>query len=581
MTAAQAIGGPRGVAAFLLVVVSLVFLSVVPYLTFREIEVLQRQSDDTIEPARDILARFEVAVARRSPQYASRTLAKLDALSRQLSKDAAVRFNEMKQAAAVGDVDHLLLASSTFHQELQNMAAANRSAVLDAQRRGLAWSVALFMLTLISMLALGWLIWRQRLLVEQVAWARTLADRGARDEQALRAAAAAVAAPLTTKEVVREIARGALRAAKADGAYAARLDRDGSMHVIATAGQSHLGVDAVIPYEGTVYEQVVRDGGAAVVHDAPWDHNSNAIVVPMIEADGPIGVLTLLYENDLDDSMLPLLLARANTFGDLAAIALHKARLLERSEERRLQLESVEQSRARLLRGFSHDIRNPLANADGFLQLLQLELRGPLTPPQLETLKRARASLSNGLRLLRDLLDFAIASVGRIPLNIAPCSLPELLQELVADHRAAAETKHISLTLACDDLPQIRTDADRVRQVLDNLVSNAVKYTNAGGSVVVHSWPCDTDFSNRAGHWVRVDVSDNGRGIAREQQAKVFYEFTRLTPVRERGTGIGLAISQWLANALGGRITLESEAGKGSTFTFWLPTEAVEQAAAD
>ena len=93
MTGAQAIGGPRGVAAFMLVVVSLVFLSVVPYLTFREIEVLQRQSDDTIEPARDILARFEVAVARQSPRYAGRTLAKLDALSRQLSKDAAVRFN--------------------------------------------------------------------------------------------------------------------------------------------------------------------------------------------------------------------------------------------------------------------------------------------------------------------------------------------------------------------------------------------------------------------------------------------------------------------------------------------------------
>jgi signal transduction histidine kinase len=158
---------------------------------------------------------------------------------------------------------------------------------------------------------------------------------------------------------------------------------------------------------------ILETGSATLLEDSHFNsHTGQAIVVPMIDADGPIGVLTLLYTEELDTTTLPVLLARASTFGDLAAIALRKARLLEQSEERRRKLEALEQSRARLLRGFSHDIKNPLSNADGFLQLLELGLRGPLAPQQLATLQRARTALSAGLRMLRDLLDFAVASVG-------------------------------------------------------------------------------------------------------------------------------------------------------------------------
>jgi signal transduction histidine kinase len=294
----------------------------------------------------------------------------------------------------------------------------------------------------------------------------------------------------------------------------------------------------------------------------------------MMEAEGAVGMLSLLYDADLDDSTLPLLLARANTFADLAAVALRKARLLEQSEERRLQLEAVEESRARLLRGFSHDIRNPLANADGFLQLLALGVRGPLTPVQLETLQRARTSLSAGLRLLRDLLDFAIANVGRIPLTITKGQIKHLLHDVVEDHRASAEAKRISLEFtASSQLPHIHTDMDRVRQVLDNLLSNAVKYTQEGGAVRVRCDLRNNDYANRSGRWLCIDVGDSGVGIPPEHLDDVFQEFTRLRVGEEAGTGIGLAISQWLANALGGRITLASAVGKGSTFSFWLPVE--------
>jgi signal transduction histidine kinase len=302
----------------------------------------------------------------------------------------------------------------------------------------------------------------------------------------------------------------------------------------------------------------------------------------MSDTDGPIGVLTLLYNEQLDETTLPVLLARASTFGDLAGIALHKARLLEQSEERRRKLEAVEHSRARLLRGFSHDIKNPLSNADGFLQLLELGLRGPLAPQQLETLQRARIALNTGLRMLRDLLDFAVASVGRISLTISQASISDVVNEVVENHRAAAEHKRILLLCHAEPAPELRTDIDRVRQVLDNLISNAVKYTTEGGHITVTSTVVDGDGEDQHARSVRIDVTDDGVGIAHQHHEKVFQEFTRLRPNVEVGAGIGLAISQSLATALGGRITLVSEIGQGSTFTLWLPlltrTEPIEAA---
>lgn len=570
----------RPLLVLLFVVASLMFLSTVPYWTFRHIELLRRANDDAVEPARELVSRLQVAVARDARGESAQLISGLKALTPELPATTRRHIANVQRQFAAGNKDGVLLATAGLGRDLHLAAIKNRSAMIDAQRRGLAWSDALFMITLISMLLMGWLVWHQRLLLEQVAWVRADAVRAAHDEEELRAAAAAVAAPLKTKEVVRQLARGALRVSNADGAYAAKLEVDGTMRVIAIAGETHMELDETIPYTGTSIEQIMRNGRGALVNDVHMNHNgSRAIVVPMIEAEGPIGVLTLLYDGEIDHSTLPALLARANTFGDLAAVALRKARLLEQSEVRRLQLEAVERSRARLLRGFSHDIKNPLTNADGFLQLLQMGLRGPLAPEQLESVQRARTSLGTGLRLLRDLLDFALASVGRIPLSILPVSICDILHDVVEDHRASAETKHIKLEFhTTQPIPEMSTDVERVRQILDNLLSNAVKYTEDGGEIFVRCRVSEADHTGRAGRWMRIDVSDTGMGIPPEHQEEVFREFTRLNPVGEAGAGIGLAISQWLANALGGKITLVSNVGSGSTFTFWLPLlEAAQQ----
>jgi signal transduction histidine kinase len=344
------------------------------------------------------------------------------------------------------------------------------------------------------------------------------------------------------------------------------------MRVIAVAGDAGISLNTQLPYTGAPVAEILESGSATLLEGSDLNaQGRHAIVVPMIDGDQPIGVLTLRYAHEPDKTTLPVLLARASTFGDLATIALRKARLLEQSEERRRKLETVEQSRARLLRGFSHDIKTPLSNADGFLQLLELGLRGPLAPQQLDTLRRARGALSNGLRMLRDLLDFAVASTGRVSLLIAEATITDIVDEVVESHRAAAEQKKIVLRLQNMPGPLLRTDVDRVRQVLDNLISNAVKYTGAGGEVTVTTAVAESGFDNQQGRWMRIDVADNGIGIPPEFHSKVFQEFTRLQPHVQAGAGIGLAISQSLALALGGRITLVSEAGTGSTFTLWLP----------
>jgi signal transduction histidine kinase len=123
----------------------------------------------------------------------------------------------------------------------------------------------------------------------------------------------------------------------------------------------------------------------------------------------------------------------------------------------------------------------------------------------------------------------------------------------------------------------VRSDPNRIRQILGNLVSNAVKYTGSGGHVMVKVHERVDDGAPAPGQWIAVDVSDTGPGIPRDKQDQLFREFTRLDPRAAKGAGLGLAISRRIARLLGADITLRSEVGKGSTFTLWLPAEGLER----
>jgi len=249
--------------------------------------------------------------------------------------------------------------------------------------------------------------------------------------------------------------------------------------------------------------------------------------------------------------------------------------LRQEAERRRLEVERITESRSRLMRGFSHDVKNPLGAADGYLQLMEDGILGDLSAKQLESVANARRAIRTALRLIEDLLEFARTEAGQVDIHPAPTEIGGVMREAVEEFRAQAEAKGLDITIDYpEDLPRLESDPDRIRQILGNLISNAVKYTDRGG-VAIRARVASDGMAPGPGRWVAVDVSDTGPGIPREEQAFLFQEFVRLKSGEgKRGAGIGLAMSRHMARALKGDLTVESEPGKGSTFTLWLPLDA-------
>jgi PAS domain S-box-containing protein len=242
--------------------------------------------------------------------------------------------------------------------------------------------------------------------------------------------------------------------------------------------------------------------------------------------------------------------------------------------ERKLAFES----RARLIRGFTHDVRNPLGAADGYLSLLEEGLLGSLSPKQSESIGRVRRSIKSALNLIAQLLDIARAEAGQLEIDRKPVDVAEITREIVDEFRAESTARRITLGLEVPDgapasALMVESDGPRVRQILANLVSNAMKYTGADGRVKVSaSVPTNGDKPGE-GQFVAITVADNGPGIPFEKQNMLFREFTRFSPEVAQGAGIGLAISQRIARALDGAITVKSQPGVGSAFTLWLPAD--------
>jgi signal transduction histidine kinase len=241
------------------------------------------------------------------------------------------------------------------------------------------------------------------------------------------------------------------------------------------------------------------------------------------------------------------------------------------AERRREKLARVTESRTRLMRGFSHDVKNPLGAASGYLQLLEEGIMGPLTEKQLRSVDRAGHSIRAALALVEDLLELARAESGALEVEIAPTDIASVAREAADEYRAQAAAKGLALHVeAPEDLPPVPTDGNRVRQVLGNLISNAVKYT-ADGEVTIRVGGEGNGAPATGTGDLPIAVSDTGKGISPEQQKHLFEEFVRLDPGAEHGAGIGLTISRLIAQALDARITVESKVGQGTTFTLWLP----------
>jgi signal transduction histidine kinase len=218
----------------------------------------------------------------------------------------------------------------------------------------------------------------------------------------------------------------------------------------------------------------------------------------------------------------------------------------------------------------SHELRSPLTSVQGFAELLMLE-REQLTPTQADTVEIILDNTRHLVRLLNDLLDLARSDAGRLTIKPVPTEVAPLVAEVVRTMRGQTEAAQQALVEdVAEDLPPLRVDPDRIRQVLLNLLTNAHEYCPERASIRVSA--------QQIGAEVEISVKDDGPGIPASQLEHIFERFTRgdagLTQ-RVGGTGLGLAISKSLVELHGGTIGAESVPGEGSTFRITLPTEAV------
>ncbi len=410
------------------------------------------------------------------------------------------------------------------------------------------------------------------------------AQRRAIEERALRQAAHAVAASFTVEEVIAQIARSAIEATAADAALVERVDADAELvRVVASYGRCGLVTGATLPLHGSFAEYVLerevpvfidrieraeRPLPDALLGACP---DSSALVIPLAEGGEAIGALFLLRHAG-HASFQEEQAARAQTFARLASMAFRKVNLLQESERRRRELEDVMESRARLVRGFTHDLRNPVGAADGFLDLVESGIYGELTNQQQTAIARARRLLRSALGLIGDVLELARVEAGLLDVEPRAVDVREVARDIAEEYRPQADAKGLDLVIALDEpCPLVQSDATRIRQILGNLVSNAIKFTRTG-HVSIRAGIREDPDAPAPGDWLAVDVADTGPGIPRESQPLLFREFSRVGEGGQSGIGLGLAISHRLAEALGGGLTVRSAPGEGSTFTLWIPT---------
>jgi PAS domain S-box-containing protein len=297
---------------------------------------------------------------------------------------------------------------------------------------------------------------------------------------------------------------------------------------------------------------------------------SAVIIVPLVARGRTLGALTLVMAESgrhYDEADLRL----AEDLAQRAAVAVDNARLYREAERARREAEAANRAKSDFLATMSHELRTPLNAIGGYTELMAMELRGPLTAQQRDDLERIRRSQAHLLALINAVLNFARLEAGHVTFEPADFRVDELVRDTVELMEPQARARDLELSPAEGCELVAHADEDKVRQVVLNLLSNALKFTPPGGRVTVWCEPGDD------GRHAAIHVRDTGIGIAAEQLGQVFDPFVqvgRSLSAPTEGAGLGLAISRDLARAMGGELTAASVAGEGSTFTLVLPVPA-------
>jgi signal transduction histidine kinase/ActR/RegA family two-component response regulator len=310
------------------------------------------------------------------------------------------------------------------------------------------------------------------------------------------------------------------------------------------------------------------DPHLAILYDAGW---RSLATVPLLREGQIVGSLVVrrMRPGGFTDETLDLL----ETFASQSTLALLNAQLFRELQEQSVKLELASRHKSEFLASMSHELRTPLNAVLGFSEVLLERMFGDINQRQEEYLRDIHGSGQHLLELLNEILDLSKVEAGRMELEYSTFDLRAVLDTAAAmlRERAAAHAIEVGVEVG-DDVGELYSDELRLKQVLLNLMTNAVKFTGDGGSVLLRAARDEAE--------ILITVTDTGIGVPEADRERIFESFQQggRGSSREEGTGLGLTLSRRMVELLGGHMWLESEVGRGSTFGFSLPARQREHA---
>jgi signal transduction histidine kinase len=297
-----------------------------------------------------------------------------------------------------------------------------------------------------------------------------------------------------------------------------------------------------------------------------------ALAIPLLREGVPVGAMMIRRTEvrPFTDKQIALL----KTFADQAVIAIENVRLFNEIQEKSKQLEAANRHKSDFLARVSHDLRTPLNAIMGFTRIVVRRMEGQMPDLQKENLQKVLISSEHLLNLINGLLDLAKIDAGKMEVIAVSFRVEEIINMTTATVEPLLKDGRVRIVRdVTPNLPPLKTDRDKLKQILFNLLSNAAKFTEQG-EIKVSASPENGNL--------KLAVADTGIGMKKEALDHIFEEFQqaeKTTASKYGGTGLGLAIVKKFINLMGGEIVVESEEGKGSKFTITLPMELKQEEA--